>query len=160
MLRYHIAQYMAMLSTKLARIRQNPPLCLQITPRETQGFDKAGDFFSYFYSILTRHHLEAFSCQSMPAVLIHSGTSKCTILEDIPCRQVELRCYVLICCNRVYEISFSQKHLNPAFFQCFSAGSLSPSGCNVSALQCPDSIAAQRTAKELSFGQPSQAVRF
>ena len=49
----------------------------------------------------------------------------------------------------------------PAFYQCFFlAGSLSPSGCNVSALQCPAAEAAQHTAKELSFGLPSQAVRF
>nr|DAE53447.1 MAG TPA: hypothetical protein [Caudoviricetes sp.] len=44
MLRYHIIQYIAMLSTKLVKIKQNPPLCLQSTPRGTQGFDKAGDF--------------------------------------------------------------------------------------------------------------------
>ena len=31
---------------------------------------------------------------------------------------------------------------------------------NVSAPQCPAAGAAQRTAKELSFGLPSQAVRF
>lgn len=48
---------------------------------------------------------------------------------------------------------------HPAFYQCLSAGSLSPSGCNVSALQCPAAEAAQRTAKELSFGLPSQVVR-
>nr|DAG16610.1 MAG TPA: hypothetical protein [Caudoviricetes sp.] len=49
---------------------------------------------------------------------------------------------------------------HPAFFQCLSAGSLSPSGCNVSVLQCPAAGAAQRTAVRLSYGLPSQAVRF
>ena len=44
MLRYHIIQYMAIASTKLVRIKQNPPLRLQSTPRGTQGFGKAGDF--------------------------------------------------------------------------------------------------------------------
>ena len=47
-----------------------------------------------------------------------------------------------------------------AFFQCLSAGILPPSGCNVSALQCPAAGAAQRTAVRLSYGLPSQAVRF
>ena len=47
---------------------------------------------------------------------------------------------------------------HPAFYQCLSAGSLSPFGCNVFALQCPRSIAAQRTAVRLSYGLPSQAV--
>lgn len=47
-----------------------------------------------------------------------------------------------------------------AFFQCLSAGSLPPSGCNVSVLQCPAAGAAQRTAVRLSYGLPSQAVRF
>ena len=47
-----------------------------------------------------------------------------------------------------------------AFFQCLSVGSLSPSDCNASAMQCLAAEAAQRTAKELSFGLPSQAVRF
>lgn len=45
MLKYHNIQYMAIASTKLVCIKQNPPLCLQSTPRGTQGFDKAGDFF-------------------------------------------------------------------------------------------------------------------
>ena len=49
---------------------------------------------------------------------------------------------------------------HPAFFQCLSAGILPLSGCNVSVLQCPATGAAQRTAKELFFGLPSQAVRF
>ena len=93
-----------------------------------------------------------------PVVLIRNSTSKCTVLEGIPYRQVELRCYVLICCNHVYETSFSRNHLNLAFFQCLSAGSLSLSGCNASVLQCPAAGAAQRTAVRLSYGQPSQAV--
>ena len=38
--------------------------------------------------------------------------------------------------------------------------SIQPYGCNASVLQCPAAEAAQRTAKELSFGLPSQAVRF
>ncbi len=41
-----------------------------------------------------------------------------------------------------------------------SGDSIQPYGCNVSALQCLAAEAAQRTAKELSFGLPSQAVRF
>lgn len=45
-----------------------------------------------------------------------------------------------------------------AFFQCLSVGSLSPSDCNVSVLQCPAAGAAQRTAVRLSYGLPSQAV--
>nr|DAM16087.1 MAG TPA: hypothetical protein [Caudoviricetes sp.] len=46
MLRYHIIQYMAMLLTKLVRIKQNPPLCLQSTPCGAQVFGKAGDFYT------------------------------------------------------------------------------------------------------------------
>ena len=45
-----------------------------------------------------------------------------------------------------------------AFCQCLSAGSLSPSGCNGSVLQCPAAGAAQHTAVRLSCGLPSQAV--
>lgn len=41
-----------------------------------------------------------------------------------------------------------------------SGDSIQPYGCNGSALQCPAMEAVQRTAKELSFGLPSQAVRF
>ena len=56
----------------------------------------------------------------------------------------------------------------PGIFMCLiqvrkaplSGDSIQPYGYNVSALQCPAAEAAQRTAKELSFGQPSQAVRF
>lgn len=70
-----------------------------------------------FYSILTRHHREIFSCQSTPVLLIRNGTSKCTALEGIPCRQAELRCYALIYCNHVYETSFSRNHLNPVLYQ-------------------------------------------
>lgn len=44
------------------------------------------------------------------------------------------------------------------FYQYLSAGSLSPSGCNVSVLQCPAAGAAQRTAVRLSYGLPSQAA--
>lgn len=41
-----------------------------------------------------------------------------------------------------------------------SGDSILPYGCNVSVLQCQAAGTAQRTAKELSFGLPSQAVRF
>lgn len=51
-------------------------------------------------------------------------------------------------------------HGDSAFFQCLSAGSLLPSGCNVFALQCLAAGAAQRIAVRLSYGLPSQAVRF
>lgn len=44
-LKYHVSAFTASLSTKLVQIRQNPPLCLQSTPRGTQGFGKAGVFF-------------------------------------------------------------------------------------------------------------------
>jgi hypothetical protein len=42
-LKYHVLIYSASLSTKQAQIKQNPPLCLQRTPRGTQSFGKAGD---------------------------------------------------------------------------------------------------------------------
>ena len=54
--------------------------------------------------------------------------------------------------------SYKQYITHSAFYQCLSAGSLSPSGCNVSVLQCPRSIAARRTATGRFSGLSSQAV--
>jgi hypothetical protein len=44
-IKYHILTCKTRVSTKQVQIKQNPPLCLQRTPRGTQGFGKAGDFF-------------------------------------------------------------------------------------------------------------------
>nr|DAJ91189.1 MAG TPA: hypothetical protein [Caudoviricetes sp.] len=44
-LKYYVFACKASLSTKIVRIKQNPQLCLQSTPRGTQGFGKAGEFF-------------------------------------------------------------------------------------------------------------------
>lgn len=60
----------------------------------------------------------------------------------------------------LYFGQYKQYITHSAFCQCLSAGSLSPSGCNGSVLQCPAAEAAQRTAVRLSYGLPSQAVRF
>lgn len=43
-IKYHVLTCKTRVSTKLVRIKQNPPLCLQRTPRGTQGFGKAGIF--------------------------------------------------------------------------------------------------------------------
>jgi hypothetical protein len=46
-LKYHVSTFTASLLTKLVQIIQNPPLRLQSTSRGTQGFGKAGDFFTH-----------------------------------------------------------------------------------------------------------------
>lgn len=57
------------------------------------------------------------------------------------------------------EKSITQK-IVAIYRACLSVGSLPPSGCNVSVLQCLAAEAAQHTAVRLSYGLPSQAVRF
>jgi hypothetical protein len=147
-LKYHVSAFTASLSTKLVRIRQNPPLCLQSTPRGTQGFGKAGDFRYPPSCASSRGRVDLLMLLYHKSCKKKSGKP-----ESLPLLNCQSKSSKLIPRQDWYIT-------HPAFYQCLSAGSLPPSGCNVSVLQCPAAGAAQRTAVRLSYGLPSQAVRF
>lgn len=134
---------MAMASTKLVCIKQKSPTLPTSTQRGTQGFDKAGEFFMppKWQSLKSRAEPPADNAA------LYKGRSLSNIHPVVLLREAGRICWFNFITHQ-------------AFCQCLSAGSLSPSGCNVSVLQCPAAGAAQRTAVRLSYGLPSQAVRF
>lgn len=134
---------MAMASTKLVCIKQKSPTLPTSTQRGTQGFDKAGGFFMppKWQSLKSRAEPPADNAALYKAVAFQISTLLCFFERPGGFRWHYFTTY-------------------PAFCQCLSAGSLPPSGCNGSALQCPAAESAQRTAVRLSYGLPSQAVRF
>lgn len=133
---------MAMASTKLVCIKQKSPLYLQVPSVARRASTKQGIFMPP-----KRKSLKSRAEPPTGNAALYKGRSLSNIHPVVLLREAGRICWH-------YFTTY------PAFCQCFSAGSLSPSGCNASVLQCPAAEAAQHTAVRLSYGLPSQAVRF
>ena len=134
---------MAMASTKLVCIKQKSPTLPTAYPAWNAGFRQSRGFFMP----PKRQSLKSRAEPPTGNTALYKGRSLSNIHPNALLREAGWICWYYFTTH-------------PAFCQYFSAGSLSPSGCNASVLQCLAAESAQRTAVRLSYGLPSQAVRF